>query len=376
MGNWPPEDVEGPFGFVHHHPIPDSFFQHLNTLSPLRPVDNGLTVWTQGLPFQLKSPLIREQITQRNIFSPEAPEVLSTVFERNWLRYFCSQWASKFFYENFELAPEGAVNPYQKDFSVRFPSRTDGDKIREHLSDRGVRVLRKTDIIDFSFGGRLLVSGFELQGEEKGIQKYDDIIWCLSSEETRHFSRKISDHLFSDVLEPQWTWVRFRVEFSDCEELNALPLHFNMIDDLFSSWTHANWIIGQRTALKKQFDFWMRIPGFQRFNRNYLTKIGEKLKKILSQNLTESYPEILSYPQEYYYAYDQMGPSRWVQYERIAKKFFPVSTHFKNVYFSTPETWSSNQWIHRYENEQTILKNVYEKWQKVLSNERRNEVDL
>jgi len=71
-----------------------------------------------------------------------------------------------------------------------------------------------------------------------------------------------------------------------------------------------------------------------------------------------------------------MGPSRWVQYERIAKKFFPVSTHFKNVYFSTPETWSSNQWIHRYENEQTILKNVYEKWQKVLSNERRNEVDL
>lgn len=375
MGNWPPEDVEGPFGFFHQGKIPSSYIHHLNVLSPLRPVENGLTIWTRSLPFQLKSPLIREQLTQRNIFPPETQGSSSRVFEQNWLRYFSSQWGSLNFYENYELAPEGTVTPYQKEFMIRSPSRADREKVKGFLQSQGVRVLSKTDIVDLSFGGRSLVSGFELQGEEKGIRKFDDVLWCLTSEETRHLSKKLFKHLYDEVVEPQWAWIRFRVEFADCEELGVLPEHLSFIRDLYSPWTHSNWLIAQRTALKRQFDFWMRIPGFQRFNKNYLLKKGDRLKDFLVERMTESNPEILSYPQENYYSYDQMGPSRWVQYDLNSNRRSCQSS-LTNVHFSTPETWLSSQWLHRYESEESLVKKIFDRWQKILSKERKNEAEL
>lgn len=375
MGNWPPEDVEGPFGFFHHGKLPMSYLNHQNVLSPYRSVQDGLVVWTTGVPFQLRSPIVREQIARRELNSPDSAQKSKVAFSKNWLNLFCHQWGSSHYYENQQFPQGEFLSPYQRDFMIRNPSRADAPKVSEFLRQAGVDVKNKAQILDLSFEGKKIVSGLEIQGAEKGLRKCSTLIWCLTSEETKHLSKKIFKHLYSDVIEPVWTFVRYRLQLNDCLELNVLPEHFNLLEDVFSPWTHAHWMICQRTPLREQLDFWIRIPSFQRFNKSYLLQRGSQILDLVSARLSLSEPEILSYPQEYYYSFEQVGPARWNQYDLSS---FGQTTHgqFSNVHFCSPENWQSYQWIHRYESENRIVQEVHDVWQKEEIKRKKREAEL
>lgn len=376
MGIWPPEDLEGPFGIYHNEKIPLSYLKHLNAFSPFRALESGLTVWTKDLPLELKSPVIREQLTARQITPPENPMQTRKPFSEEWLASFCHQWGYSVYHPSTETPRRKTLSPYLKDFAVRNPTRSDSMKILELLKSSSVKVITQAEILDLSFEGRQKIQGLEIQGKEKGIVKADFLVWCLSSEETQFVSKKLFKHLFHEVKETEWSWLRFRFQFQDCLELGVLPEHFNLIADVFSPWTHANWIICQRTAISTQIDAWIRIPSLQRFNKSYLNSRSLQIKEVLDQRLVKGASEVISFPQEYYYSYEQVGPSKFPQFleEEWQKK---NQKQLVNAHFYSVENWKSALWPDRYEQELSLVSKLHEEWVKLESKKnKRKEVEL
>jgi len=197
------------------------------------------------------------------------------------------------------------------------------------------------------------------------------MVWFLSSEESYYLSEKIGQYFFpKGALEPEWSWIRYRVGLDDCTERKSLPLHLLIIEDIDSPWTHQNMLVLQRTALPDQFDVWMRIPTVQRFNKEYLTTRSRAMTDLLVERMPLSGPQILSFPQEYYYTYAQLGPSRYPVFSSEKNKRRGQS-EYVNLYLDGPELWSQYSWDIYFEAHKNIKIDIMAWWQERVLREQR-----
>lgn len=383
LGVWPAEDIEGPFGLFRTEKISEGQVERLYCEDSFEEAVDGFSLWLKSGPFELKGPLTKYRL-EKSTLSPQVQDQLlqnpahknksiykNTSFKESWLLHLAHQWASSTYVPNAHALLEGRASPLVSPFMVRHATRGGYEKSFQWLKSKGVEVIRPQDVLDISFQGRNKISGIELSGSEQGLFKLDKMIWLLSSEETYYLNEKVGEYFFPQgALEPEWSWIRYRVGLNDCTERKALPLHMVVLEDVDSPWTHENMMIIQRTALADQFDVWMRIPTVQRFNKEYLADRSQAMIGLLLQRMPLSQPQVLSFPQEYYYTYAQLGPSRYPVFAAEVSSRRGQS-EYVNLYLDGPELWTQYSWDIYFEAHQNIKLDVLVWWQEKVLREQK-----
>lgn len=387
LGVWPAEDLEGPFGFFRNERISESQVERLYSDDSFEELQNGFTMWLNEGPIEFKGPLTKFKIEKSELSSHVTDLIAATTpdkvqravyknlssltFDQSWLLHFAHQWAGTTYLPNATGATTGEALPLFSPFLVRQATRWGLEKSLQWLKSKGVEVLQPQQIVDASFGAGKNITGLEIAGENQGLLKLEQLVWMLTSEESYFLNERLGKYFFPEgPLESEWCWVRYRVALQDCLERNSLPLHTVLIDDLGSPWTHENSMVLQRTSLADQFDMWMRIPTVQRFNKEYLTNKSVRMSEILSRRISLAAPQVLSFPQEYYYTYAQLGAPRFPVFgvKHNARRGRVV---FGNLQLDGPEEWPHYAWGAMFASNERIRTNVLAWWKEKLLKEQK-----
>ncbi len=384
LGVWPSEDVEGPFGFFRNEKISESQMERLYADDPYEEVPQGFTVWLKNGPFECKGPTTKFKIDKASLANPVKDYLLGVgkekalyknldafSFEQSWLLHLAHQWAGTTYKPNARGAGNGEAVPLFSSFLIRQATRNGLEKSLEWLAGKGVEVIRPQQIVDVSFGGGKSITGLELSGENQGLFRLEQIVWMLTSEETYFLNERLGKYLFPEgPLEPEWSWVRYRVSLQQCFERDHLPAHTLVMHDLYSPWTHENMLILQRTTLPDQFDVWMRIPTVQRFNKEYLTVRSLRMRKDLVERMSLSDPQVLSFPQEYYYTYAQLGATRFPVFSQ-SQDGRRGKVLYSNLHLDGPEMWPHYAWGTYFAHHENIHARLTNWWKEKLLREQK-----
>lgn len=352
LGAWTPEDVEGPFGHFKTDSFKQSYLEKRNNEEVDHEVENGFTIWRKSGPLEFKGPLSGFYLENLGLDQKTAELFTRTtraekINQEDYLQHYDRFWplslsqqlaATRFMslQQSFQMA---SGLPFQSPFFIRWPSRNSLEKSMQWLKTMNVRTTTTTNIIDLSLGPGKTIQGVELKGELSGLVKSENLIWCLTSEETYFYNSLIGQEIFPQgSLECQWSWLRYRLKYESNDRTHALPLHFCTVENESLSMTHENLILWQKTASSELIDAWVRLPSVQRFNKSYLAKHGEKIKNILQQRVEMPSVEVHSFPQEYYYTYHQMGPSQHPMYSKEADSQKRRKSGYKNISLYSNET--------------------------------------
>jgi len=372
LGRWTPEDREGPFGFYHTKDLRASQLERIVEEDYLDEVKQGLTLLLKRGPLELKSQLnffwlenlnvsqeLRNYVFSYASLSSEKrkkllAEVTGKPFAETWFLNLAHQLASNVYKSNEESYQYGEPTPCFSTLSVRRASRRGYDKSLEWCESKGISVYRKASIKDISIDKKHCID-IEYQSEKSGALTCDHYIWMLSSEETEYLNPKISRELFpSGVLKSEWTWTRYRFNFSEGSYLQSLPQYFVIIEDLNLPWTHENLCIVEQTVKETVFDIWVRIPTIHRFQKSYIEELSEKVSRLITDKLPYSSPQLLDPPQEYLYNFNELGPGVFPVYnDEEFEAFKPRS--IKNMFFNGPEKYSQFTWNNIFKSQEKIL---------------------
>lgn len=372
MGFWTPEDWEGPFGFFKSEKLkPTQVERILEDDSPLM-VPQGFSFWLDDGPLELKGPVSKHRLTALNI--PEvvqdyiqggatAKDLKVLSFEQNWLAQFSHAYSST----RASLSPEavgyGGPVPLFASYFVRQASRPGLQKSLKWCESHGVNVPAKVSLQDISFSDRKTVAGLEIKTEKSGILRAEQFVFCLTSEEMGMISAKVQKHFFpKGALEPEWTWVRYRINLDANFNRDQLPLHFVLLENKSLPWYHENCLVIQSSAVAAGYDVWMKIPTAQRFNKQYHNELGEKMLAVINKKIVESKAQIQDYPQECQYNYSQVGPSRHPIYSKAVDFKSVAQNEMSNVDLDSPETWDHLGWEGMFNSQEPIVKRIKAWW--------------
>jgi hypothetical protein len=226
---------------------------------------------------------------------------------------------------------------------IRRVSRRGYEQNLQWVKSWGADILPGARIRDISVNSRF-VQSLEVQSDWTGVLTGEQVVWCLSSEETHRLAPKIADELFGGrIMKPSWSWQRYRFQLSGGGIVDDLPLHFLMIDDLQLTWAHENFALVQRSVNESDFDVWMRLPASQRFHRNYLRERGEAVAQTLRRRLPGVEVKILNLPQEHLYDEADLGPARFPVFD---EKTWAMNNKksWINLHYDGPECWPLLDW--------------------------------
>lgn len=389
MGVWPAEDQEGPFGFFKTDRFSGNFLERMQEDDHHQPVKNGFTFWLKDGPLEMRGPVTSYRLKQLNLNDNEMnilglEEItnheidLSQGLKNKWPVVFSHVFTKTFDLKAMEAQEAESHIPLLADFYIRRATRQGLERSLQWLTSLGVTVTTKTQALDLAQSSKHL-EGFEFQGEWAGFQKSDFFVWCLSSEETHFLSAVLHKKIFGQTqpLEALWSWIRFRGKLRVTPQVEQWPDHFVLIEDLESPWTHENLIVVQRTGVADQFDFWIRIPNLQRFNKEYLNERWAHISAQLQNRLPEILPQIASYPQEYYYTYQELGPSPFSVFEKSQWQKFRHLKTADNLWFYSPQRWESFDWNHLFNQQTHLAELLWNNWkQEQIRKEKRRDREV
>ncbi|HEX7672590.1 MAG TPA: hypothetical protein VF412_00395 [Bdellovibrio sp.] len=387
LGVWPTEDVEGPFGFFRNEKISESQVDRLYSEDAFEEVPNGFSLWLPEGPIEFKGPLTKFKIDNLPLVQPVRDLLFSSAqdknakllyknlealnFDQSWLLHFAHQYAGTTYMPNARGAAAGDFLPLLSSFLVRQSTRAGFDRSLEWLRSKGVEVAQPQQIVDASFGAGKAVTGLEISGESQGLFRLEQLVWMLTSEESYFLNERLGKYFFPEgPLESEWCWVRYRMGLKQCFERDSLPLHAVIVDDLYSPWTHENLMVLQRTTLQDQFDVWIRIPTVQRFNKEYLTTRSNRMISHLSRRMSLAEPQVLTFPQEYYYTYAQLGAPRYPIFSE-AQKSRRGKVSYSNLHLDGPEEWPHYAWSASFASNEVIQGRIGLWWKEKLLKEQK-----
>jgi len=352
LGLWPAEDVEGPFGLFKTETLKGTLLEGLWAEESFNEVENGFTLWLKSGPVEFKGPLTRYQIEKSGL-DPKLFETLgrqtgiqvqknftadSLNFETHWLIPFSCQLASTTYSSARNSVNLPRALPLAASFYVRWANRNANEKAARWLKSQDISFSDKTDIIDLSFENRKKITGIELKGEISGLVRSKALVWGLTSEESYFYNSVLGQDLFpAGPLESEWSWIRYRLKIKPNSQTRLMPLHFCSFEDKDSPWSHENMILWQKTSLDEFMEAWVRIPTVQRFNKNYLALMGEKILKSINERVAGLDAEIQNQPQESTYTYHQLGPSRFPVFRSSSAATRMKSNGAKNLFHQSHE---------------------------------------
>lgn len=331
LGIWIPEDVEGPFGLFQSDKVKDSQWERLLEDDPPMMCNQGFTVWLQDGPLELKSATTKHRLEKLGVDEDQhqfiSSQATSWIFNKTALaklnqKNFKNTWLARLallFSSNTSQLAAAAVKTQQalplfNNFFIRMATRQGHQRSLDWCQRNKVQLLTKAQVLDISFQGRSQIKGVEyktIDSEKSELIEAEQVIWCLTSEETGMQGVRLQSALYPDgILEPDWVWSRYRLRLKHSLEREQLPLHCLIIPDLSLHWVHENFMVCQRTGSPELFDAWIKVPTLQRFNRDYLNMRGQKIIDLLNSKLGSVQAEISDYPLGHSLTYREVGPPR------------------------------------------------------------------
>ncbi len=370
LGRWAPEDWEGPFGFFKTERMKSTQVERLLEDDFPEAVTQGFTVWTQRGPIETKGPLTLLQLQNWGLRYElvQNPQLLwngrdNPPFSESWLARLTALWNSSVF-QGHEEKPAFFPNAsLMSSFFVRQATRPGFERSLGWCKYNGVHIFEKSDLRDVSFIDAKNIEGLEILSQVSGLVKASHVVWSLTGHETHYLSDSVFKKLYhnENVIEPDWSWMRYRLRLSPSAERDVLPVHFLMVGDPHLPWSHENFCVVQRTFSPDDFDVWLRLPCLNRFSRPYLEEKGLALVKEFEKRMPSARAMLQEYPQEYHYTYHEMGPPRFPllsqqQRASIARK------PFANLHFDSSETWEQLDWCGQLTTQASIESELIQWW--------------
>ena len=383
LGRWAPEDWEGPFGCFHDEKWTTSQLSRLTEEDYQDQVADGFTVWPKEGPIDTRGMLTnylvesepavaraKKYLLAHSQSVDEAhgediedlkDDMLVAGFKQNWLAQLAHQWASPVFLPNALAMTEGEPLPLWSPFSVRRNSRKGLQKSLDWVRSRGCAVLSPAKVEDIAVEGRQ-VTGIQVSGVTSRVIRAANVVWGLSSCETQYIAPRVACQLYpKGILQPQWCWLRWRVQGQLGIYNEVVPLHFVLIEDLGLPWTHANLLVVQRCAVDGSFDVWARIPNYHRFQRAYCEEFGQEIVTALNRRLPNFSGRVQDLPQDYHYNADELGPALLPVYEMQERAAWSAR-QFKNLEYDGVEWVKNLDWTGRFSRQNKLLQKLL-KWQ-------------
>lgn len=344
LGNWSPEDWEGPFGYFTDETLSPLQAETLQAGDSPILLNTGFTIWEKNGPIEFKSVLTPYRLKN------EA-----------WIRSFFKSYSKIHFQDRVDAVGELEKKPTMMDFYFRRASRMGMQKSIQWVESKSVKVLSKVSVSDLSIDEKKMAGSVEYRSDRPAMQKAAQFVWCLSSEETGMLGASIREKIFGK-FQPEmiWSWLRFRIRMDSSLVRDQLPSHLVVVEDVHLPWTHENCFILQRTFSQEQFDLWMLLPTAQRFNKQYLLDRADRVKALLSARLPAVNVLMQDLPQEYAYTYNQIGPSRFGSFGKDLRSS-ARKMGLKNLHVVGPETWTDYLPQSNFEAQRQVIEEI-EKW--------------
>ncbi len=342
IGQWPIEDQIGPFFLHKWEQIPANLIERLNMDSLMKEQENGFCLWLPTGPIEFKGPLI--------------PYHLPLLEADHFFQEFEHNWAASSFYLPREKQHQrnGYLKGQLYQRQLRRGSREDSF---QWLTDKNVQVFSQSKLIDLAISDQKMLIGLELVGDHQGLFNFDYLIWGLTSTETSFINDKLMKIYSHGEIDPQWNWLRYRIQIDECIERKSLPNQTVIVQNKKHAMTHENLIILNRTTVADFFDAWVLLPTVQRFNKEYMTFRGQGLLQVIQARMPLSQAKIQAYPQEYYYTQLELGPPRFSVFEP-KRKMKSVKYQFKNVFFDHAEIQAGYLISDQFENQKNIIEQI------------------
>lgn len=380
LGSSAPEDEEGPFGiFLSGLTSVDK--ERIHQDDPPHNQEEGATFVLPSGPLEMKSPLTKNRLerlgvplrlleTFRDVRDGKAKSVsgwMDLELSQSWLVHMAASLAANSYRPYPEALGSDFMLALDGDFWIRPVTRPGLAKSLNWCERRGVQVRRDMAILDVAREGRHLLTGMQLRlktSQTSELIGFENLIWCLTSEETAFLSPTLQEKLFPEgVLKPNWVWTRFRLRLSASAEREILPFHSVWIRDLDLPWTHQNMIVLQKCQSPDLLDAWVRIPAEQRLQKSYLSEQLDRVVSAVAERLVDAKVSKAEEPLSGEKTYREIGPARQPLFDAQELISFRASQD-ENLTFHSPETWNGLGWNALFKAEEKILNRVQSWWKR------------
>lgn len=395
MGRWGADDWEGPFGLLQAETLTQTQLGRLSQEDYSDQNNQGVTLWLKNGPMDFMGPItqtwlesdgpmarLKTHLTawdQNKAASARknlAKNWLNESFENTWMIHLAHQLASTVYTPNAHGVLRGSPLPLFSPWYTRRATRKGLNKALEWCASTGAQVFNKSRIRDLEFEGRSFRS-LEIQSQEfSGATSGRQLIWMLNSLET-HFILPTKSQVFfpKGPVEPQWAWVRFRIEAQLDSYEATIPGHFILIKDNRLPWTHDNLLIALKVVTGGAFDVWARIPYHQRFQRSSIEQFAREILEVFEARLPAMPVKLANMPQEYEYDYDQLGPALFPVFSeeglnRLQQKYY------SNVIYSGHEVWDRMDWTGRFQHDESVATRVVDFYQQLKKKEKKRDPEI
>lgn len=371
MGEWEPEDAEGPFGLLESADLFPTQKTRLIDEGEAYAAPEGLTFWLPNGPLECKSELTAFQLEKRTIPNlvesylrrPGLPSkesekerrvIAGWPFQESWFAHLAHQFASSVHIENHRALEHGWASPVFAPFLVRQVTRTGWAKGVKNCQSSGVKVRPNAGIRDVRFNGTLM-DVVEVEDDRSGVERGRSFVWLLSSDETQRFTPAVHQALYPQgVIQPEWYWTRYQVALKGKVFKDQLPLWTAIIEDVFLPWTHTNLLVVRKRAEGPALDVWTRLPIGVRFDKAYLEGIKAEIERRIGERIPQSEPAVELMPAEYRLEPEKLGPPRFPVFaEKAWGRRTSVSS--KNLFFDHPELWECLDWLGQFRHQNKVL---------------------
>lgn len=331
------EDIEGPFGHFVFDSWDSSFFDLLQFEEPIHPQPQGFVTWTAQGPLEYKSDLFAIKAKYVN------PLVHRLVHDFNRTQVID------------HVQKKSADLALQNRFTFRNYNRNSISRIQERLRE-SLDYHNQIQLRDLSFKGRHKVSGIELDGDIKGHQNYDFVVWALTEDENKFLSEKLHSQLpRRKKNEKLYVWVPFIFKLEKTAEFEALPDHFFVIQDENLQFNQENIFVFKKSLAAQQYQVWSLVSFSQQYNPNYLNLRAQQIEKVMNEKAPRIKFSLYAMPGDLTKSTEERVPFGY--YVWSADSDLPQST-FENLFVCGPDTWYEYSWFESWSKQKSILEAI------------------
>jgi hypothetical protein len=392
LGFAPPEDQAGPFGYFGAPQWASGEGDALATLGTVTEAPQGFCLWLKSGPWELCSTLTAyraEALSQHqealnfvrhgHVLTVDRKSWIEQLkmlpFERRWIASVASDMManrSQSANKAFEMSPPA---PLFERYRHLCPESYDLAQSVKWCAEQGIVVTDGADIPDVGIE-HSRVTGIEIKAAKSGFVRCHHLIWMLSSKETAYLSSRTFEKLFKGKsLEPEWSWVRYRLELEESRELAQLPLGFLSIEDGHLPWAHENFVLFQKGRDRGVFHAWLRLPHSQRFQREYLSGRLEPVLAHLRDRCSTLKIKNIEWLLEAEGNTQVLGPSLYPVY-RPQDLVSPPGLNYRNLWFNQPERWPSYSASAILSSQMTLARELQRWWGRLTEEQKQKELNL
>lgn len=398
VGSYQEIDQEGPFGFFVSKEWKNLEFDSLCSQGPAFEQKAGYTLWLKNGPWELRGETSNHRsktlkqaesalqysqtwgqgrgLNRNTLFDKNGIDKFKDIdFEERWISSFASDLLSNESSSSNEAYLKASTCSIFEKYWTRYPEHRNINQSLQWCKEQGVTVIEDAQIPDLSIENHH-IQGIEVNAQKSGFIRCHQLVWLLTSQETSFLSPRAFLKLFKGkTLEPEWTWLRYQIEFEPSRDFDQLPHDFIWIDDILLPWYHDNFVIFRKSTLQNTYHVWLRLPYSQRFHREYLEqRIQPLIEKIKMRN-----PRLkcrnLTLPEEAKSHFKDLGASLFPLY-RSQDLDQPTGIKLKNLWFNQPEYWTSYSWDAILKSQNHIINELRHWWGELSAEQKEKELHL